>query len=324
MDNTPLKGEHQYWPADSAQAQNSTFYSTQFVNFNPNVPPPQLPYNVPPPTYKDYSYSTSQYYQVPAQGVENSYYMGSAGQSNAHSYQISNSENQSYYTSSYEESYSSSYSYNWDQNNAYSTGKKPDDPQWTENSSWSNKSSVNYSSTSRTLNNPLESKEKYVSNGKFRSDNLDNRYNSMKFSDKRKCDDQYDRHREKSRERQSSTDRHSEKRSRSYDKHPHSKNFYTHHLSRRERSRSRSKKSQSRRSRSRSRRSRSRSRSKRSRSRSTSKRSNSRNKISASSRCRRRSRSQESYSSFHSSRNNSITGKRKTLSEKEMLLEKYR
>jgi hypothetical protein len=310
MDNVPINAEcPYYWAADSSQTENFTYYSNSPFNYPTHVAPPPPSYSVPPPNYGNYNYSNESYFPVPPPDSDTTYPVATVTSYCSYEYQnrTSNQESQDYYASNYSQVQSTNYNYNWNSKSPYQTECKTDTNKWgPENSSWSTQTSVNNSNL-MSKNVSTEIRHKPLGNDLRRSNSPDNRFHPNKFNNRRKYEDYSSRSRGRSKERRNSRERFYKRRSRSLDKKSYmSNNFFNNHcLTRSERSKSGSKRSESR------------SRSKRSESRSRNRRSMSR------SRSKRRSRSQESHSSMQSIRTNNHL-KHKSLSEREMLLEKYR
>ncbi|KAJ8680738.1 hypothetical protein QAD02_016525 [Eretmocerus hayati] len=294
MDNAQLNAEQTYyWGADSYYPDPYFGYSAPVPPPGPSLPPPvpvphhinQAVYNVPPPaTYGTYDYSSQSYYSVSSETTYPCTTVTRYTEYHSQSYPTTTQTTSDYYSTTYAQN-QVNYNPNWNANSDPQYDKsKTDTAAWIAETSSWLATSA-VKSASKSRGNSSERKKK-PPNGLRRSNSPEDRYHSPRSSTRRKYDG---RHRSRSRDRRSSRERFHKRRSRSHDRKSFvsSSSHSNRNSYRNERSRSRS----------------------RSRKRSVS-------------RSRKRSKSQESHISMHPSRP-SIT-KRKVLSEREMLLEKYR
>ncbi|XP_014213264.1 ribonuclease 3 isoform X2 [Copidosoma floridanum] len=162
MDNASLNKEYQhYWENDSArQAQNYSYNNTSgAVAYDPSTPPPPLPYAAPATNYGTYNYS------YPSMAADSTYanaypnynYQANASYRNSMEYQSHTqyaanhgaAQNSQYY-SNYAQT---AYNYAWNPNGSYQTKSKTDSPQWiaSDPSTWpqhNNSQSVTVTSSS--------------------------------------------------------------------------------------------------------------------------------------------------------------------------------
>lgn len=312
MDNVPLTTDYQYYWGDNTNGQTNNYnYQNTGVAAVPTAPPPPAAYDpatLPPPLpyqTQPTNYGTYNYYESYSYASTNESTVSAAVTSpETYSYNFQNSanyvcttnyQNNAQYSTNVpaaHQNYYNAYTQPnyWDPNGSYQTKSKFINQQWTTDPAASTLTTSLPNNTTNIVGNTSFTKNESSRERKRSPPSPDNKYRSSKYTDRKKEHSSRfrDRSRDRSRERKRSRERSNKRRSRSFDRKIH---FYGN----RKRSRSRT--------------------------------------LTSSSCKRRRSRSQESRSSvqslqtIHNAKTSSGAGsttESKPLTEREMILKKYR